>query len=98
MGQNMTRSQTEVERQRIQEVIDKHRPEMALAGVRRVEFALGEDSTGDPAVKVVMVIGKDLQPTKEKIGELNDFAQILVNDIIDLESDFWPYVRTSVEE
>lgn len=89
---------TEAERRRIEEIIARHhdgRPD----GVRRVTVTLGEDQAGDPAVYLEMVVSAELQPTKEKIEELNDYIQIVLNDIIgDYEIDYWPYARTVVEE
>jgi len=98
MPQTVMHSSAEAERQRVQEIIDNRRIEMALANVRRVEFSFGEDSTGDPVVHVVMVVSKDLSPTKEHIEELNVLANILTQDIIRKEIGLWPYVRTIVEE
>ena len=97
MAQTSTRWPTEAERQRIREIIRRHdaeRPE----GVRRVAFNFGEDQTGNPALHLELFVSKDMQPTKEKIEELNDFVQIIVNDILDEEVEYWPYARTFVEE
>jgi hypothetical protein len=86
---------TDAERRRIEEIIARHhddRPE----GVRRT---FGEDQAGDPAVYLEMVVSAELQPTREKIEELNDYIQIILNDIIgDYEIEYWPYARTVVEE
>ncbi|HYU14189.1 MAG TPA: hypothetical protein VEK82_16545 [Stellaceae bacterium] len=97
MAQTTTRWPSEAERQRIQKIIDRHsdeRPE----GVRRVTFRFGEDQAGDPAVYIEIYVDKETQPTKEKIEELNDFVQIILNDILDQDIDYWPYARTLVEE
>lgn len=89
---------TEAERQRIEQIVARHdgeRPE----GVRRIKVTLGADHAGDPAVYLDMVVGAKLQPTREKIDELNDYMQIVLNDIIgNYEIDYWPYMRTVVEE
>lgn len=89
---------TDAERRRIEQIIaqhDGHRP----AGVRRVNVTLGEDHAGDPAVYLDMVVGAELEPTREKIHELNDYMQVILDDIIgNYEIDYWPYMRTVVEE
>jgi hypothetical protein len=97
MAQATTRWPSEAERQRIQRIIDQHddeRPE----GVRRVTFRFGEDQSGDPAVYIEIYVSKETEPTKGKVEELNDFVQIILNDILDHEIDYWPYARTLVDE
>jgi hypothetical protein len=96
MPQETTRLPTDAERRHVQQIIDRHasdRPE----GIRRVEFTFGEDWTGHPAVYVNLVVGKDVQPTKTKIRELNDYVKLLHDDIIDEDVGFWPYSRTFEE-
>jgi hypothetical protein len=89
---------TEAERKRIDEIIARHhadRPE----GVRRVAASFREDHDGEPAVFLEMIVEKKIKPTKEKIEELNDYIQLILNDIIgDNEIDYWPYARTLTEE
>ena len=97
MAQTTTRRPSEAERQRIQEIIDRHsddRPE----GVRRVTFRFDEDQAGDPAVYIELYVAKDLDPTKKKIEELNDFVQVILNDILEQDVDYWPYAQTLVDE
>jgi hypothetical protein len=97
MAQATTRWASEAERQRIQQIIDRHaddRPE----GVRRVTFRFDEDQSGDPAVYIELYVTKDMDPTKEKIEELNDFVQVILNDVLDQDVDYWPYARTLIEE
>ena len=83
---------------RIREAIAKHQNEMLLSNVRRVDVSFREDSTGDPAVYLAMVVPKDLPTTKNNIEGLNVFANILVHEILALDSGYWPYVRTVVED
>jgi hypothetical protein len=88
---------TDAERRRVAEIIARHhgdRPD----GVRRVTSAFGEDHEGSPAVFLEMVIGTELQPTKEKIEELNDYAQVLVNGILESDPDYFPYIRTKIDD
>jgi hypothetical protein len=97
MAQTRTHWPTEAERQRIRDIIRRHDDERP-DGVRRVESNFGEDQAGNPAVYLEMFVDKDMQPTKEKVEELNDFVQIILNEILDEEVEYWPYARTLVEE
>jgi hypothetical protein len=92
---NVPRAPTEAERRTIQEIIDRH--DRRPAGVRRIEFAFGKDWSGDPAVHLAIIVDKDIQPTKEKIAELNNFTKKLLDEIIDSDIDFWSYAKT-IEE
>jgi hypothetical protein len=91
MVSNLPRAPTEAERRLIQEIIDRH--DQRPAGVRRVEFEFGKDWTGDPAVHLAIFFDKNVQPTKKKIAELNDFIKGLLDEIIDSDIIFWPYAR-----
>ena len=96
MARSITRWPTDEERQRIEGIIERHvddRPE----GVRRAEPTFSEDHTGYPAVFVTLFVDKNLEPTKEKIEELNDYVQVLIDDILEGDPDYWPYVRTQAE-
>jgi hypothetical protein len=64
--------------------------------VRRVEFRLGEDSTGAPAVWVAFVAHDDLKPSKIKIANLQRAANE-VRSIIHNESNRWPYIEIVTE-
>jgi hypothetical protein len=89
---------TEAERQRIQDIIAKHDADRPH-GVRSIQFAsFGEDQGGNPAAYLMMIVGKEMLPTKGKIEELTDYAQIIVNDILDRDPDYFPYIRTVIEE
>jgi len=97
MADNALRSPIKLARQAVQEVIDRHhgeRPE----GVRRVEPHFGEDWTGAPAVFLHMFVDKGLEPTNEKIGQLNAFVRAMLDEIIDMELGYWPYSRTIEED
>jgi hypothetical protein len=97
MPQQATRPPTEADRRHVQQIIDRHAMELP-EGVRRIEFAFGEDWTGYPAVYVNLFVDPNMQPTKEKIRQLNDYIKILHNDIIETEIGFWPYSRTFEDE
>lgn len=96
MAQQTTRLPTDADRQRIQQIIERHAAEQP-EGVSRVAFSFGEDWTGHPAVYVNLYVRKGLQPDKRKIRELNDYVKTLHDDIIDEEPSFWPYSRTFEE-
>ena len=64
--------------------------------VRRVEFRFGEDSTGAPAVWIMLVTHDDLKPSKSKIESLQRAAEE-VRSVIHNESNRWPYVEIATE-
>lgn len=64
--------------------------------VRRVEFRLGEDSTGAPAVWIVFVAQDDLKPSKSKIASLQRAAEE-VRSIVHSETNRWPYIEIATE-
>jgi hypothetical protein len=64
--------------------------------VRRVEFRLGEDSTGAPAIWIVFVAHDDLKPSKSKIASLQRAAEE-VRSIVHSESNRWPYIEIATE-
>lgn len=64
--------------------------------VRRVEFRLGEDSTGAPAVWIVFVAHDDLDPSKSKIASLQRVAEE-VRSIVRSETSRWPYIEIATE-
>jgi hypothetical protein len=97
MARTILRWPTDAERQQIDEIIARHHADRP-AGVRRVIAKFGEDHTGDPAVFFEMIVGNELKPTEEVLQALNDYAQILVNDVLQGNPDYFPYVRTVVEE
>ena len=61
--------------------------------VKGFELEFGEDSTGDPAVWVWLMIDDDVSPSAEKIRELGYFSRDLQSAIIDAGLSRWPYVR-----
>jgi hypothetical protein len=64
--------------------------------VTRVEFRFGEDSTGAPAVWIMLVAHDDLKPSKGKIESLQRAAEE-VRSVIHNESNRWPYVEIATE-
>ena len=92
-----TPASTETERQRIQQIIAEHEKDRPT-GVRRIGFSFSEDHTGHPAVYLDLFIDKHLKPTKEYIEELNDYIQLIIDDILKEDVDYWPYARTLEEE
>jgi hypothetical protein len=66
-------------------------------GVRRVEFHLGEDSEGAPAVWITFVAGDDLKPSKEKIADLQRITNEVRAEILRSDTERWPYVEIVTE-
>jgi hypothetical protein len=64
--------------------------------VLRVDFRLGEDSTGAPAVWIMFVTHDDLRPSKSKIANFQRVARE-VRSVIHDESGRWPYIDIVTE-
>ena len=64
--------------------------------VQRIDFRFGEDSTGAPAVWIMLVTHDDLKPSKSKIESLQRAAEE-VRSVIHNESDRWPFVEIATE-
>jgi hypothetical protein len=62
-------------------------------GVRDLEVELGEDSTGEPAVWIWFLIEPGLEPTKDWLTRINDFARQLKTAIFDAGVERISYVR-----
>jgi hypothetical protein len=65
--------------------------------VQRVEFRFGDDSTGAPAVWIVLITKDDLTPSKAKIADLQRAAEEMRSIVFSSESNRWPYVEIATE-
>lgn len=74
----------------VKQLVKKHpRP----ASVREVQIELGEDSTGDPAVWISLIVDEDLNPSRAKLEELNAFSDTITSEILKHDPRRFPYVR-----
>jgi hypothetical protein len=67
------------------------------AGVRKVEFRFGEDSTGAPAVWIVFVAKDELKPSPESIAEIRRVAEEVRSEVRRTGSERWPYIMIEAE-
>jgi hypothetical protein len=44
-----------------------------------------------------LYVDDDLKPAKEAIEDLHDYVQVLIDNLLEQEPDYLPYVRTLVE-
>lgn len=77
------------------DIVRKHGP--LPAGVRKVEFRFGEDSTGAPAVWIVFVAKDDLKPSSESISAIRRVADEVRSEVRRTGSERWPYVTIEAE-
>jgi hypothetical protein len=75
--------------------LQRHKP--LPADVHRIEFRFGEDSTGAPAVWIVVVTHDDLNPSEEHLATIRRLAEDVRADIFRSGSDRWPYIGIEVE-
>jgi hypothetical protein len=66
-------------------------------GVHGVEFRLGRDAFGTPAVWFVLKADDDLKPSKQKIKAYRDFSDALQAAAFVSDSDRFAYVRIETE-
>lgn len=82
---------TSVEEARLfRDIVRRHGP--LPAGVERVEFRFGEDSTGAPAVWIVFIAKDDLKPSNESINAIRRVAEEVRSEVRRTNSERWPYV------
>jgi hypothetical protein len=77
------------------DIVRKHRS--LPAGVQRVDFRFGEDSTGAPAVWIVIVANDDLKPSNERISAIRRLAEEVRSEVRRTGTDRWPYVTIEAE-
>ncbi len=65
--------------------------------MHRVEYRLGEDSYGDPAVWMIFVADDDLKPSKQKIDAYYRFTQEVLDAVHRSDSVRWPFPRIETE-
>ena len=57
------------------------------------QIKYGEDSSGDLGVWVSLLIDDDVKPSNEKIKQLNNFAKLILDTIIEEDAGIWPYIQ-----
>jgi len=97
MPDRRARSSIEEDGRIIEEIIGRHADKLP-DGFKRIDFEFGEDSTGDPAVRVFLVTADDRAPTKEQAVAIDELADALRSEIIAARTDHWPYVGIRVEK
>lgn len=73
----------------VRAIIKSHR---FPADVQGVEVKFGRDWTEAPAAWIEFLVEDDLNPSKEKIARLNDFANVVRRDLLKTKPLYWPYV------
>jgi hypothetical protein len=72
-------------------------PSKLPANVKSARFELGTDHTGDPAVRIFLEIEPKfltiLEKDKAQRDELSKYRQNLTNQILRLESGYFPFIR-----
>jgi hypothetical protein len=65
--------------------------------IKRVRFRYGEASDGSPAVWITIIVPADLKPSKEKISALNRATEAFRKDVLEANTDRWPYISVETE-
>ncbi len=66
-------------------------------GVSRMQFRLGEDSAGTPAVWIVFIAHDDANPSAERIASIRRVADDVRSEVLKSGNERWPYVTIDVE-
>lgn len=61
--------------------------------VRDVDWEFGEDSAGEPALWIWLIVDDDPQPSAQSITGLNRFVTDIRGDLLRAGLRYWPYVR-----
>jgi hypothetical protein len=65
--------------------------------ITRVQFRFGEASDGSPAVWITVVVPADLKPSEDKIKELYRTTEGFRKDVLEADTDRWPYISIETE-
>jgi hypothetical protein len=65
--------------------------------IKRVHFRFGEDSDGSPAVWITVVVPTDLKPSKRKIAAIYNATESFKRDVMEAETNRWPYINVETE-
>jgi hypothetical protein len=60
--------------------------------VQAVELDFGRDWAGGPAAWILYFVADDLNPSKEKITRLNNFADSVRDELLKTRPSYWPYI------
>ncbi len=81
--------------ERLYDIVRKEGP--LPTGVRKIDFRFGEDSTGAPAIWIVLVVRNELNPSSETIGAMRHFAEKVRSKVRTVSDQRWPYVTIEAE-
>jgi hypothetical protein len=65
-------------------------------GIRLHRVYFDEDHTGDPAIRVIFVVTRKIELTKQRVQELSDFRLAVADALWKLQTERIPYVRYGV--
>jgi hypothetical protein len=80
--------------QEIQEVVEEvdDRP----CTVKAIEVEVGEDSTGDPAAWIWLVVDPSVESSRKALHDVTLFAGRVQASVLERGLTQWPYVRLKV--
>ena len=61
--------------------------------VRRFDVEFGEDSTGDPAVWIWLLVDDELSPSSQSISRMERFVTDVRSELLRKGLRHWPYFR-----
>jgi hypothetical protein len=63
------------------------------SNVHGFDVDFGEDSAGDPAVWIWLMVDDEAQPSDQSIARLAHFVREVRSDLLRAGLRYWPYVR-----
>jgi hypothetical protein len=63
------------------------------AFVKGYEVTTGEDSTGDPALYITILVSPERKYSQETVSQWNSFSNLLLDRLIGLRLQRYPYVQ-----
>jgi hypothetical protein len=69
---------------------------MPPKGIRLHRVYFDEDHTGDPAIRVIYVVTRKVELTKQRVKELSDFRRSVASALWELQTGRIPYVTYGV--
>jgi len=60
--------------------------------VKGIEIVFGQDSTGDPAVFITILVEDDKIPSPQERVRLGRFSELATTSLLELDPKRWPYL------
>ena len=87
---NVSEEHGQLEKQKAEQIIADT---SLMDGIESISVELGEDHTGDPAMRLVFLMNRDVKPDDNWYDRFNEFSHQLGMRIIDSGLTRFPYTQ-----